>query len=541
MNQNYKEIEFISKILDNAFERVIHTLELKDKSFCLSKTQKHIIFQEFNVLKKVFITALLNSETLANYSYQEKNNCKGRVHYFNEAMSKMRQFLLNRFPQSASVWVLDGLVFDNHTAGIKQLHGLNGKGKIIDVLGSASSINLGAHNPWLIMADRYEDHLQMRDNICTAYHPGIRQAFVLNQLALLHPNHTLHDSLVVHTESSGTVVNTIAIESALAFFEKYTSAKKQAKILAVDGTWAGGYGVTREATGFNVDAQQRNRIPENTWIDRSLPPPIKQNATKFLQLINQKICNNTVAGLLIEPDVIGDLGLITVDQETLLKTKKLLLKHNLPIILDCVQQMGRTGGYWGYNAEYLFSDYPLLLMTTAKSASNGQPFGFTIMPKIVANAAYPISHVTTNQMNGPLLRALVVAEIIQDKQLQRWIQQKTQMIEKISQSYNINLNDQGLRGKVLNRGVYIGDNELVKLTQIALLVEDGILVGAVPNAIRYQPMLLELSQTNQLVAHTIFRRVKKILKGDVSSLIKNIFERMKSVESGLARKNITEN
>ena len=75
------------------------------------------------------------------------------------------------------------------------------------------------------------------------------------------------------------------------------------------------------------------------------------------------------------------------------------------------------------------------------------------------------------------------------------------------------------------------------MVQIALLVEDGVLVGALPSAIRYQPMLLELSETNENVARIIFRRVKQVLKGNVSKEVKKIYNLMSGVSSGLAREN----
>ena len=71
-----------------------------------------------------------------------------------------------------------------------------------------------------------------------------------------------------------------------------------------------------------------------------------------------------------------------------------------------------------------------------------------------------------------------------------------------------------------------------------MLIEDGILVGATPDSIRYQPMLLEYRETNRLLAEVIFRRVEKVKAGDVSLVVKEVFDRMQQMASGLARKNI---
>lgn len=83
----------------------------------------------------------------------------------------------------------------------------------------------------------------------------------------------------------------------------------------------------------------------------------------------------------------------------------------------------------------------------------------------------------------------------------------------------------------------MGNNEKVKLAQIALLIEDGVLIGAVPEALRYQPMLFELSSTNEKVAHIIFSRVRKIMRDEVSPVVMETYEKMKQVATGLARKN----
>ncbi len=406
---------------------------------------------------------------------------------------------------------------------------------MIDVLNSAASLSLGAENPWLVKADHLEDLLGIRDNICAAYHPGVRQAFALESLAKLFPNKTVAD-VAVHTESSGTIVNSVAIESAVAFAERTHNATKPMRLLAVDGTWAGGYGSAREATGFGVDQHQVKRAGKSTWADRCLPPPTSENRTKFLAVVKAELKKQTVAGVYLEPDVVGDLGLVTTDPQLLQQIKHLMSRHQLPIILDCVQQLGRSGSYWGENVDRIFADYPLLIVTTAKSASNGQPFGFTLMPKEVADAAAPLTQITTNQMNGPLLRSLVVAEILNNVEFQTWLKRKSHQIEEIADKYGFAIGSHGLRGKYLNRGVYLKDNELVKLAQIALLVEDGILVGATPNTIRYQPMLLEYSETNRLIAELIFRRVKLVLDGVVSSEVQSIFDRMRDAPTGLARK-----
>ncbi len=534
-----KEIKMLEEVGDWAVSETLKQLrKYSGGELTLSKESSKLIEQEFRLLKKMFLKNLSNSKSLADQALKGQNLNKKRVAYFNKKMVAYRKSVLAHYPPAANAWVLDGLVFSSQVAGLKKLAGFtNGDGHVLDVLNSASSVALGAENPWLVKMDRVESHLGIKDNICSAYHPGLRQGFALEQLARLHPNKKSHRSLAVHSETSGTVVDSIAIESVVSYAEKKSNHGRMRRVLAVDGTWAGGYGSAREGTGFGIDGQQKKKAGKNLWVDRCLPAPVKEQAEEFLRILNKKIDNNEAAGLYLEPDIVGDLGIVVVDVELLKKVVAVMKKNHLPIIADCVQQLGRTGSYWGENVETILKDYPLLVLTTAKSSSNGQPFGFTVMPREVADSAHALSQITTNQMNGPLLRALAVSKMLTNPKFQKWLKKKSDAIERIALEYGLRPGHVGLRGKHLNRGIYMGDNELVKLAQIALLVEDGILVGAVPEAIRYQPMLLEFSETNEKVAHTIFRKVKKIMNGEASIEVKQIYDRMRQVTTGLARKN----
>lgn len=538
-NKNKQELRLLEEVGSWAVGKTLEDLKKYSKGeLVLPDESKRLIDNEFRLLKKNFVRSLLKSEKIAEKALDEKNYDERRVAHFNGEMNKYKNAVLDYYPPAANAWVLDGLVFSNQLAGLKKLAGFaNGDGHVIDVLNSASSVALGAENPWLVKIDRAENHMGIKDNMCTAYHPGLRHGFALTELAKLHPNKKLSGGLTVHSESSGTVVDSIAIESVVSYSEKNFNHSRMRRVLAVDGTWAGGYGSAREGTGFGIDGQQRKKSGKNLWVDRCLPPPVKEHSGEFMKILENKVKNNEAAGLYLEPDIVGDLGIVDVDAGLLKRAAGLLKKNGLPIIADCVQQLGRTGGYWGENVESILKDYPLLVLTTAKSSSNGQPFGFTVMPRQIAHSAHALSQITTNQMNGPLLRALAVSKMLTNKKFQAWLRRKAEIIEKVASRYGFKPGYKGLRGKHLNRGIYMGNNDQVKLAQIALLIEDGILIGAVPEALRYQPMLLELSSTNEKVANAIFRKVKKVMNGEVSPAVKKTYEKMKQVATGLARKN----
>jgi len=535
--QNQTEKAFLRRLGNRVKTKVTEEfLEYANHSSAIGKDRQDLLDREFTLNEQEFFDALDKSCALAAIALEQGRKASARIRYFNTEMDKMFQESSAIFPQAANAWILDGILFSHQLAGMKYLYGLDvQEAAVIDAFGSASSISLGAQNPYLTALDRLEDALCIRDNICSAYHIGVRQAYALKKLSNLYPG-MREQPLVVHCESSGTIANAVAIESAAAYVEKkLMGGKIGAKILAVDGSWAGGYGPAREATGFGVNDCQEKRIDGSVWVDRCLPLPIKENKDSFLALLNQKIENASVAGLYIEPDILGDAGILPVDPEILQETIQLFGKNKLPIIADCVQQLGRTGSYWGENVETILKNYPYLIVTTAKSASNGQPFSYTILPKEIADCAYPLSQVTTNQFNGALLRAVAVSELLSAPELQQWLSDKANKIEETASKYGITLGTTGLRGKYLNRAVSVGSNETVKLVQIALLVEDGILVGALPESIRYQPMLLDYSSTSELVANVIFKRIAEVQRGNISKDVEWIHNKMKNVPSGLAR------
>ena len=529
---NNQEKEFLTDLGRGIFLKL--TKEFEDFiGLELSADHKARIDAELALIEQEFFDGLDKAYEIAEKSFENGYCNKARMRYYNPEMDSKLKELSQTWPNAAEAFVIGGLLFKNQIAGIKNLYGLDETaGAIIDVLGSATSIALGAHNPYTTVFDRIEDALKVRDNICTAYHPGIRQLFFLNKISKLYPC-TAKTAVSVHSESSGAIVDSIAIESALAYIEKHKGSL-EARVLAVDGTWAGSYGASREATGFGVSDFGMKRSQKALFIDRCLTSPTKNNKDLFLSMLKSKIDNNLAAGLYIEPDIIGDSGIELVDPEVLREALFILREHRLPVIADCVQQLGRTGSYWGENVESILKGYPWLIVTTAKSASNGQAFGYTIMPKEIADCAYPLSQLSTNQFNGPLLRAVAVSEIMSDGRFQNWLCAKGEKIAEIADKYNISSGENGLRGKFMNRAVYVESNDNVKLVQIALLVEDGILIGALPQSLRYQPMLLDYSSTNELVAQIIFRRVNEIMKGNISQTVKEIFDKTQGA-SGLAR------
>jgi acetylornithine/succinyldiaminopimelate/putrescine aminotransferase len=528
MAENENEKQFLQELGGGIVQKVKNNF-LSYSGLFISPEREKLLDSELQIMICDYFEALDKSYEITKNTYKNGNTNKKRSRFFNKVINARVEKFKDSIPVSAEIFVLGGLMFDKHLGGIKYLTGLTeDNGAIIDVFCSATSLSLGAGNPYFSIFDSIENALNIRDNICSVYHAGIKQAFFVNEICKLYPNDK-KVRLCVHCESSGTVVDNIAIECAIAYMEKRTG-KTNVKILCIGGTWAGGYGTAREASGFGADNFITKRTGKNLFAEKVLPLPTKENHEKFIEILQNKIKTEQVAGIYIEPDCIGDAGIINFDKDLLQEIVNIMSKNKLPIIADCVQQLGRSGGYFGENVETILKNYSYLILTTAKSVSNGTPLGYVIMPKEIADCAYPVSHLTTNQFGGSLLRTIAVAQMLKNKKFQSWLEKKSNNMEKLAKKYNLEL-----RGKFLNRSIYVGSNDNVKLIQIALFIEDGILVGALPNSLRYQPMLMEYTKTNDLIAEIIFRRINEVKAGKISKDVMTIYNKLSGVSSGLAR------
>ena len=534
---NEQEKEFLIQLGRGIFERL--TKEFED--FCgvkLDGERKELLSRELQLLEREYFDGLDKTYFMAKEAFEKGRQNKARARANNPKMNETLAAFQSTWLSSAGVPLLGGMIFSKHIAGIKYLHGLDEhEGALVDVFTSATSLSLGAHNPYATIYDYFETALKMRDNFSVPYHPGMRHAFFVDRISKLYPS-TAKVPVNVHSEASGTVADSVSIEAALAYVEKRTNSIS-ARMLAVDGTWAGTFSAAREGTGFGVSDFSMNRTNNQPlYVERCLPAPTTENKERFLNVVQDRVERGLAAGLYIEPDVIGDLGVPLVCPEVLRGALAICRKHQLPIIADCVQQIGRTGSYWGENVDKVLKDYPLLIVTAAKSASNGQFLGYTLIPKEIASKAYPLCHINTNHMNGALLRAVAVSEFLCDANFQSWLAAKGKKIEEVAKKHGIAIGERGLRGKYMNRGVFLETNDNVKLAQIALLVEDGLLTGSLPETLRYQPMLMDYSSTNELIAEIIFRRVGEVMQGKVSQPVKEIFDKLQGVDSGLAMKNM---
>jgi len=467
---------------------------------------------QLSLSERLYAGALRLSQILSQQAVDGKRFNSKRSVWFNKEMGEMLKKAKGIFTPQTLAWQLDGIVFSSQRGGLKEVYsaynpGIKGQfdGVIHDVLLSATSLNLGAEFPYTAVISDLATQMGIGDNFCLPYHPGISQIFGAEFLASLYPN---LKEVYFFAESSGTAVNSAAIEAVCAYAENIFPDRFP-KVLQIDGTWCGGLGTAKEGTGFGVALQVEKRGGP-LWVERCLPLPTAENRELFLRIVREKIENGEAAGVLLEP-IVGDAGIVPADPQLVKELVQLLEKgangYSLPIIVDTVQQgSGRTGEYWGIEHLPDLAKYPLLVLTTAKSASNGQPFGFMLMPKKIAESAYPLSMITTNSSNGGLLRAVVVARLLQDEGIQSIIDQNAKIIDEVAANHGINL-----RGRRMNRGIETDSKDLIKIIQWHLFLQYGILVGALPATVRFQPMILEHPATIRNITEATCRGIKEVL------------------------------
>lgn len=501
-------VSIIREAGQGVLSQVLKEININLPSEDLTLLQAQLARSESLYYDALRLSYLISQDAVRGKRYNPKRSV-----WFNQEMAKWIQRAREVFTPQTLVWQLDGIVLSRQRAGLKEVYNAAGEGVrgcfdgvVHDVLGSATSLNLGAEFPYAFMASLVS-HLDGKgDNFCLPYHPGIHQIIGADYFRKLYPN---PQDVYFFSESSGTAVNSVAIEAVCAYGEK-VYPNKFPKVLQIDGTWCGGFGTAKEGTGFGVARQPENR-GGSKWVDRCLPLPIAENRELFLRIVKEKIANGEAAGVFLEP-IVGDAGIIPADSLLVKELIEILKKgandYSLPIIVDTVQQgTGRTGNYWGIEHLPDLQNYPYLVLTTAKSASNGQPYGMMLMPKPIAEKAYPLSMITTNSGNGGLVRAMVVGEFVTQPEIQAIIDQNAQIIDEVADQFGLKL-----RGLRMNRGIETGSKDLMKLIQWHLFIKYGVLVGALPAAIRFQPMLLEHPQTIRNITTAVCRGIREVLE-----------------------------
>jgi acetylornithine aminotransferase len=120
----------------------------------------------------------------------------------------------------------------------------------------------------------------------------------------------------------------------------------------------------------------------------------------------KKAINKKVAMVIVEP-IQGENGVVVPNLGYLKALRELTTKHEVLLVLDCVQTgMGRTGEWFGYESEGIIPD----VITLAKGLGGGLPLGAMIAIGKSAQLFEPGSHGSTFGGN-PIACASALAAI----------------------------------------------------------------------------------------------------------------------------------
>ncbi len=491
----------VRQAADDTLGWYIESLASGHDTLTLSDHQRQFVQQLYEDAWQRYLAAAKQAYDISQRSLNGDYANKQRSPYFNEAVATVYQAIRQTYVDKGFISILGGVTIVNQIGSIKQMYISESESQpVLDVMGSATTLNLGAGFPLFAAIDTIDKLLGIDDNMALVYHASIHQQLCFDVLCDLYPVKSVEPQ--IFSESSGTAVNSIAIEAASAYAEKL-GLKKNSRILAFKGSWSGGFGTAKEASSFGATTQHEKKAGLH-WIDRCLEiPQSRSEELRVLAVVEQKVAAGLASGLIFEK-IIGDAGIIELSDSFVSELLKLFdnSPHStLPVIVDEIQAgNGRSSdNYWSFSPESGLTTYERLIITNAKSSAGGKPYAFVLMPKAIAMAAYPLSMLTTHSGNGPVGRAATYAKFVTHPKIQAI---KNESAAKIEDELTHSIG-QKWRGRHLNIGIITDGSRELELLQHYLYIHNGILAGAFPATLRFQPNLIEYPDTLLNVVKTI--------------------------------------
>ena len=525
--------ETVLKASDETFNWYIDYLASGHKALQLTNAQEKVVRKVYKEAWRQYLAAAKSAYSISQQSLAGNYANEKRSPYFNKHIAQSYKSLRTTYVDKGFISILGGIVLVNQSGSIKQVYldSLNSE-PVLDMMGSATTLNLGAGFPLFAAIDLIENFLGIGENFALVYHSSVYQQLCFDFLVSLYPNQAAEPQ--IFSESSGTAVNSVSIEAVSAYAEKL-GMSKESRLLAFKGTWSGGFGTAKEASSFGATDQLVKKSGPK-WIDRCLEIPHNKSGEKrVLSSIKQKIDNGEANGIIFEK-IIGDSGIIELSDSFVTEIVNLLKNApsgRLPIIIDEIQAgNGRSSSnYWSFSHLPEVNAYSHLLITNAKSTGGGKPYAYALMPKVIAEAAYPLSMLTTHSGNGPIGRAVTYAKFIAHP-----------MIKSLKNDSAIAVNHElkrGLgnswRGRHLNIGLTTSGNEQSELLQHYLYMQYGVLVGSFPATLRFQPNLIEYPGTLTNVIRIIEQAmidIQSVKPNQQAKLITKIEQKIKGQQGG---------
>lgn len=515
---------------NDVLEWYLEQLEQSHPNFYLSQQQRAIITSIYDDAWDRYIAAAESARSITAQSLGRSYANPARSPYFNTDAKALYKKMRGIYVDKGFISILGGITIINQVGSLKSVY-INDKEsqQVVDVMGSATTLNIGAGFPLFSAIDATENILGIGENVALVYHASLYQQWCFSFLRSLYPNQSVDPQ--VFSESSGTAVNSVSIEAANAYSESigYSSTSR---LLAFQGTWSGGFGTAKEASSFGADKQIIKKTGSR-WVDRCLTiPKTAAEESAILEQIQQKIADGTACGIILE-HIIGDAGIITLSDDFLTQLAAICKntpKGPLPIIIDEIQAgNGRSSSsYWSFGDIPAFANYTHLIITNAKSAGGGKPYAYSLMPKSIAKAAYPLSMLTTHSGNGPIGRSVAYAKFITHPDIVR-IKERTaaNIISRLQNSIGNNW-----RGRHLNIGITTETSAQLELLQEYLYIQYGIIAGSFPSTLRFQPNLIEYPETLYTTLAIITQAINDI-NGEPTELLQNITSKTQRSTGGL--------
>ena len=508
----------------------LEQLEQSHPDFRLNQQQHAIIATIYDDAWVRYIAAAESARAITAQSLSGSYANPARSPYFNPDAKALYKKMREVYVDKGFISILGGITIVNQIGSLKSVYISDKESQpVVDVMGSATTLNVGAGFPLFAAIDAAENILGIGENVALVYHASLYQQWCFSFLRSLYPNQSADPQ--VFSESSGTAVNSVSIEAANAYSESigYDSTSR---LLAFQGTWSGGFGTAKEASGFGADKQIVKKTGSR-WVDRCLTiPRTPAEESVILEQIQQKITDGTACGVILE-HIIGDAGIITLSDDFLVQLTTICKnapKGPLPIIVDEIQAgNGRSSSsYWSFADVPAFANYAHLIITNAKSAGGGKPYAYSLIPKSIAKAAYPLSMLTTHSGNGPIGRAVAYAKFITHPAIATL---KEQTAAGLTARLQQNIGD-NWRGRHLNIGITTKTSAQLELLQEYLYIQYGIIAGSFPSTLRFQPNLIEYPETLYATLAIIAQAISDI-NGEHSELLHSVKSKTQRSTGGL--------
>lgn len=521
----------VKAISDEVLEWQLQLLSSAHSSLTLTEDQRAFVIQAYDQAWQRYQAASEQALKISRQALDGEYENTARSGHFNSEVARSGKRIKQSYVDKGFLSILDGITVTKQIGSLKYVYTGNNKPAeaVIDVMSSAATLNVGAGFPLFVAIDTAESLLGINENIGLLYHAGIHHPVYFDYLRSLHPNQASDPK--VFSEHSGTAVNSVAIEAAAAH-AKSLGLPKTSRLLAFNGTWSGGFGTAKEASGFGAAKQFEDKTGLQ-WIDRSLAiPHSRTEEDRLLTLIEQKIKAGKVSGIVFEK-IIGDAGIIELS-DRFVKAMLDLFAHApngiLPVIVDDIHAGNARSStdYWSFSKESGLRDYPKLILTNAKSSAGGKPYGFALIPASIVQSAYSNSMLTTHSGNGGVGRAVAFAKFITHPEIVAIKEKSAQNISEVLEQQHVKV-----RGRHFNHGIVANSSNDLEIIQNYLYIHFGILAGSFPSTLRFQPNVIEYPETLVNVATAISHTFEAIKNPDHSTLMQAIKDATQESSGGL--------